>query len=296
MPNPMIEAAGLTFEYKTVSLEPGFGAQTAGFTALRGVNVTVSPGEFVAVLGHNGSGKSTFAKHINVLLRPSSGKVLVNGLDTSDDDNIWNIRQNAGMVFQNPDNQLIATIVEDDVAFGPENLCIESEDIRKRVDWALGAVDMAEAKRRPPHLLSGGQKQRVAIAGILAMRPACIVLDEPTAMLDPIGRREVMRTITRLNREDGITIVLITHYMDEAALADRVIVMEKGCVMMDGTPKEVFTQVERLREFGLEAPQITEVCAGLAKLGIPIGTDILTIEEMVDAICKIKEQQSNARA
>jgi len=280
----MIETNDLIFEYRATSFEPGSNVQPDGFTALNGVNITVEQGEFVAVLGHNGSGKSTFAKHINVLLRPSSGKVHVDGLDTADDANVWLIRQHAGMVFQNPDNQLIATIVEDDVAFGPENLCVESEQIRQRVDWALGAVDMAEAKRRPPHLLSGGQKQRIAIAGILAMRPACIVLDEPTAMLDPIGRREVMRTISRLNREDGMTIVLITHYMDEAAQADRVIVMEKGSVMMDGAPAQVFTQIERLRELGLEAPQTTEVCSGLAKLGIPIDTDILTIEEMVEAI------------
>ncbi|MCL2619272.1 MAG: energy-coupling factor transporter ATPase, partial [Defluviitaleaceae bacterium] len=247
----MIDAANLRFEYRTTSLEPGAQDTPQGFTALDDVNITVRRGEFVAVLGHNGSGKSTFAKHVNVLLRPSSGTMRVAGLDTSDDAHIWRIRQHAGMVFQNPDNQLIATIVEDDVAFGPENLCLEPDGIRARVDWALGAVDMAEAARRPPHLLSGGQKQRVAIAGILAMRPDCIVLDEPTAMLDPIGRREVLRTVSRLNREDGITIVLITHYMDEAARADRVIVMEGGRVKMDDVPAKVFTRLDRLRELGL---------------------------------------------
>ena len=290
----MIETTDLVFEYKMTSYEPDASGQPASFTALDGVNINIEAGEFVAVLGHNGSGKSTFAKHVNVLLRPTSGTVRVGGLDTGDDTNIWLIRQNAGMVFQNPDNQLIATIVEDDVAFGPENLCIESGQIRERVYWALGAVDMAEAKSRPPHMLSGGQKQRVAIAGILAMKPACIILDEPTAMLDPIGRREVLRTIARLNREDGITIVLITHYMDEAAQADRVIVMEEGRVMMDGPPAKIFTKIEQLRELGLEAPQTTEVCANLAQLGIPIDTGILTIEEMVDEICRIHQSKQKA--
>ena len=288
MPHPMIETINLVFEYKAPPSEPGADGQPAAYTALNHVTLKVEPGEFVAVLGHNGSGKSTFAKHVNVLLRPSSGTVRVGGLDTAADENIWLIRQSAGMVFQNPDNQLIATIVEDDVAFGPENLCVESAQIRERVDWALGAVDMAEATSRPPHMLSGGQKQRVAIAGILAMKPACIILDEPTAMLDPIGRREVLRTIARLNREDGITIVLITHYMDEAAQADRVVVMEHGKVEMDGVPAQVFTQIERLRGLGLEAPQTTEVCANLAKLGVPINTDVLTIEEMVNEICRLK--------
>ena len=293
MSQPMIEATNVTFEYKGTPTEEHTIAKPVGFKALDGVNITVKKGEFVAVLGHNGSGKSTFAKHINVLLRPSSGSVHVGGLDTADDDNVWKIRQNAGMVFQNPDNQLIATIVEDDVAFGPENLCIESHEIRERVNWALGLVDMAETKERPPHMLSGGQKQRVAIAGILAMKPECIVLDEPTAMLDPIGRREVLRTIARLNREDGITIVLITHYMDEAAQADRVIVMEDGVVVMDDVPSQIFTRIEELKELGLEAPQTTEVCSNLAKLGIPIDRGILTIEEMVDEICRIS--QSNVK-
>ena len=293
---PMIETADLAFEYKIASFEPGSCERPHVTKALCGVSITVEPGEFVAILGHNGSGKSTFAKHLNVLLRPSSGIVRVSGLDTANDANIWQIRQNAGMVFQNPDNQLIATIVEDDVAFGPENLCVEPDEIRQRVDWALGSVDMAESRKRPPHTLSGGQKQRIAIAGILAMKPACIVLDEPTAMLDPIGRREVMRTISRLNRQDGMTIVLITHYMDEAAQAGRVIVMEGGCVVMDGKPAHIFTQVEKLRELGLEAPQTTEVCSALAKRGIPIDTDILSIEEMVDAICRIKQELSSVGA
>lgn len=279
---PSVSASGLRFHYQPAD---GFGASDV----LGGIDVQIERGEFVAILGHNGSGKSTLAKHMNVLLRPSSGDILVNGLNTKDDNNIWEIRSSAGMVFQNPDNQIIATIVEDDVAFGPENLCVHPGEIRERVGWALESVGLAEARARPPHMLSGGQKQRVAIAGILAMRPSMIILDEPTAMLDPVGRREVLATVAKLNKEEGITLVLITHYMDEAALAGRVIVMESGHIAMDGHPRQVFTQIEELRRLGLEVPQATDICKKLAAQGIPIAEDILTVEELVDEICRLKQ-------
>lgn len=256
--------------------------------ALNGVDLDVNDGEFLVVLGHNGSGKSTIAKHMNALLLPSGGKIYINGMDTLDENNIWDIRSTAGMVFQNPDNQLVATIVEEDVAFGPENMGIEPAEIRKRVDESLKRVGMYEYRKHAPHLLSGGQKQRVAIAGILAMRPKCIVLDEPTAMLDPSGRKEVIDTIKELNREYGITIILITHYMEEAVEADRIVVMDNGSIVVQGTPKEVFREVPKMKEIGLDVPQVTELAYELNKSGIKISQQILTINEMVDAICQLK--------
>ena len=242
----------------------------------------------MVVLGHNGSGKSTLAKHINALVRPTEGTLWINGYDTKNEEFLWDIRQSAGMVFQNPDNQIVATIVEEDVAFGPENLGIEPSEIRKRVDEAIATVHMQEYRKSVPSKLSGGQKQRIAIAGVLAMKPECIVLDEPTAMLDPEGRRDVINTITRLNREEKLTTVLITHYMDETVGADRIIVIDDGNIVMDGTPREVLVQVEKMKSFGLEVPQATEIAYNLRKRGIDIPADILTPEEMVGAICQLK--------
>ncbi len=256
--------------------------------ALKDINIKINKGEFVAVLGHNGSGKSTFAKHLNALLLPESGIVYINGMNTADVANLWNIRQTAGMVFQNPDNQIVATIVEEDVAFGPENLGVPSMEIRQRVDESLLSVGMFEHRKHSPHLLSGGQKQRIAIAGILAMKPKCIVLDEPTAMLDPAGRKEVIDTITRLNKEENITIVLITHYMDEAVNADKVYVMEDGEIVIEGTPKEVFSKVEQVKSSGLDVPQVTELSYMLIAEGIDLPPDILTVEEMVVELCRLK--------
>lgn len=256
--------------------------------AVDGVNITINKGQFVVVLGHNGSGKSTFAKHLNGLLVPTQGRVIVAGYDTSIDDNIWNVRSKAGMVFQNPDNQIVATIVEEDVAFGPENLGVEPKEIRKRVDAALERVNMSKYKKHGPHLLSGGQKQRVAIAGILAMSPECIILDEPTAMLDPSGRKEVIDTILDLNRNQGITIVLITHFMEEAVEADKIYVMDSGKVVVEGNPKEVFENVETMKKLGLDVPQMTELAYELNKSGVNIRTDILTIDEMVMELCRLR--------
>lgn len=256
--------------------------------AVNGVNLKVEKGEFLVILGHNGSGKSTVAKHINALLTPTSGTVLVGGLDTSDHNNLWNIRSKAGMVFQNPDNQLVATIVEEDVAFGPENLGIDPKEIRNRVDESLERVGMSEYKRYSPHLLSGGQKQRIAIAGILAMKPECIVFDEPTAMLDPSGRKEVLKTIKELNSNYGITIVLITHYMDEAAQADRIVVIDDGKAILEGNPREVFSEVKKMKKIGLDVPQVTELAYELKNSGIDIDTNILNVDEMVSALCQLK--------
>lgn len=255
---------------------------------LNNLNIDVNRGELVAILGHNGSGKSTLAKHINALLQPTEGEVIVKSMSTKDENNLYEIRKTAGMVFQNPDNQLVATIVEDDVAFGPENLGISPDEIKVRIDKSLELVNMSEFRDKPPHFLSGGQKQRIAIAGILAMQPDIILFDEPTAMLDPIGRKEVIETAIKLNKEHNITILLITHFMEEAALADRVIVMEKGKVIMDETPKKVFSQVEKMKSIGLNVPQVTELSYNLNKLGINIQEDILTVEEMVGAICRLK--------
>jgi len=257
---------------------------------LDGVNIKIKKGEFVAILGHNGSGKSTIAKHFNAILLPTSGDVYVYGMNTKQEENLLKIRQTAGMVFQNPDNQIVATIVEEDVAFAPENLGVEPSEIRKRVDEALKAVNMYDYRDRAPHQLSGGQKQRVAIAGIIAMRPDCIIMDEPTAMLDPHGRRSVLRTIRTLNKEQGITVVLITHYMDEAAQADRIIVMDNGKILLDGKPKEVFSHVELLKEVGLDVPQTTELIYELRKCGYSLPEDCLTEEECVEAVCRLLEE------
>lgn len=276
MNDVMIKVENLTYEYTNSENETN--------TALNNVNLEIKKGEFVVVLGHNGSGKSTLAKHINALLLPTDGHIYVNGMDTQDEGKLWDIRQTAGMVFQNPDNQLVATIVEEDVAFGPENQGIEPKEIRKRVDNALEIVEMLKYKDHAPHLLSGGQKQRIAIAGVLAMNPECIVLDEPTAMLDPSGRIEVMNTIKKLNKEEGKTIVHITHYMDEAVKADRIIVMEEGQIVLEGTPKEVFSEVEKMKKYGLDIPQVTELAYKLRKEGINIPLDVLTVEEMVMSI------------
>jgi energy-coupling factor transport system ATP-binding protein len=256
--------------------------------AIDGLDLEVTTGEFLVVLGHNGSGKSTFAKHINALLIPTDGEVYVDGLRTSLECNLWDIRNVAGMVFQNPDNQIVATIVEEDVAFGPENLGLDPKEIRIRVDESLKNVGMYEYKKHAPHLLSGGQKQRVAIAGILAMRPKCIVFDEPTAMLDPFGRKEVIRTIKEVNKRYGITIILITHNMEEAVEADRIVVMNNGKIVMNGMPKEIFSNVPLMKKIGLDVPQVTELAFELKQNGIDIGTDILTINEMVNALCQLK--------
>ena len=275
----MIEVRDLTFAYPAQEEE-----QQQGTVALRNVDLTIEKGSFVAVLGHNGSGKSTLAKHMNAVLLPSGGRVFVAGMDTLDEQQIIAIRRAVGMVFQNPDNQIVANVVEEDVAFGPENLGVPSADIRRRVDEALAAVGMDEFTRHAPHLLSGGQKQRIAIAGIIAMAPQCIVLDEATAMLDPAGRREVLSTIETLHREMGITVVLITHHMDEAILADRVVVMNEGRVAMDGTPTEVFTRVEELEEMGLTVPDTVQLLHRLRAAGYDVPLDALDVESCADAV------------
>ena len=273
----IIKAEHLSFAYPGMDDAPGV-------SVFEDMNITVESGTFVAILGSNGCGKSTLAKHFNSILLPSGGKVWVCGMDTSDDNKLISIRRNVGMVFQNPDNQIVANVVEEDVAFGPENLGIASPEIRHRVDKALAQVGMSKYANHAPHLLSGGQKQRIAIAGIIAMEPKCIVLDEPTAMLDPRGRREVMETITRLNREKGITVVLITHHMDEAAQAQRVVVMHKGRVAADGAPKEVFTQVQLLHDLGLAAPETVELCYELNQLGFRLPLDRLDEKECAQAL------------
>ena len=275
----MIEVRDLTFAYPAQEEE-----QQQGTVALRNVDLTIEKGSFVAVLGHNGSGKSTLAKHMNAVLLPSGGRVFVAGMDTLDEQQIIAIRRAVGMVFQNPDNQIVANVVEEDVAFGPENLGVPSADIRRRVDEALAAVGMDAFTRHAPHLLSGGQKQRIAIAGIIAMAPQCIVLDEATAMLDPAGRREVLATIETLHREMGITVVLITHHMDEAILADRVVVMNEGRVAMDGTPTEVFTRVEELEEMGLTVPDTVQLLYRLRAAGYEVSLDALDVESCADAV------------
>ena len=249
--------------------------------ALDGVDVDIKAGDFVAVLGHNGSGKSTFAKHVNALLAPTEGTLWVGEMDTKDESHIWDIRKMAGMVFQNPDNQIIGNIVEEDVGFGPENLGVPTEEIWKRVDESLKAVGMTAYRLQSPNKLSGGQKQRVAIAGVMAMKPRCIILDEPTAMLDPNGRREVIKTVHALNRAEGITVLLITHYMEEAVNADRVIVMDDGRIVMDGEPREVFSRVRELKSHGLDVPQVTELAFALREAGMPLPEGILSREELV---------------
>ena len=276
----MLQTEHLSFTYPA---EEGVSAST---TALEDVSLSIEKGSFVVVLGHNGSGKSTLAKHMNAVLLPSGGTVYVEGMDTKDEALLLEIRRRVGMVFQNPDNQIVANVVEEDVAFAPENLGVPSEEIRQRVDDALAAVGMSEFTRHAPHLLSGGQKQRVAIAGVIAMAPECIVLDEATAMLDPSGRREVLSAIRTLNKERGITVVLITHHMDEAMDADRLIVMNDGRLVMDGTPAEVFTQVDALRAMGLAAPDTVELLYGLRQSGMDVPLTALTVDDCAAAICK----------
>ena len=273
-----IRVEDLVFEY------PGEEEGSPGYLVLKGLNLTIPKGQFVAVLGHNGSGKSTLAKHFNAILTPTKGRVLVCGMDTREENRLFDIRQEVGMVFQNPDNQIVATIVEEDVAFALENLGVEPAEIRRRVDEALKEVHMYEYREHAPHQLSGGQKQRVAIAGILAMRPDFIVLDEPTAMLDPRGRSQVLRTIHRLGRDYGTTVILITHYMDEAVQADRVVVVDGGEILMDDVPRVVFSQVEKLKSVGLDVPQVTELAYELRAAGVPIPGDILTADECVEAL------------
>lgn len=276
MDKPIIKAEDLRFSYTT--------AEGVSPVVLDGVDLDIQEGTFVAVLGHNGSGKSTLAKHMNAILLPSGGKVYVDGIDTADEDKLLDIRRTVGMVFQNPDNQIVANVVEEDVAFAPENLGVPPAEIRRRVDDALKAVGMYEYREHAPHLLSGGQKQRVAIAGVIAMAPRCIVLDEPTAMLDPIGRAEVMKTIRELNRSSGVTVVLITHHMDEAAQADRLVVMAKGRVAADGTPREVFQRVEELKAVGLTVPETTELLWQLRQAGVDVPLDALSDEECAQAL------------
>ena len=275
----MIKTQDLAFTY------PGTEDQV-NTRALRGVDVTIERGSFVVILGHNGSGKSTLAKTFNAVLLPSGGKVYVEGMDTMDESLLLEIRRRVGMVFQNPDNQIVANVVEEDVAFAPENLGVPSDEIRKRVDAALEAVGMTQFVKHAPHLLSGGQKQRIAIAGVLAMKPECIVLDEATAMLDPIGRREVLAAVEKLNREQGITVVLITHHMNEAEHADRVIVMNDGLVVMDGKPREVFTRKKELEDIGLAVPDTVSLLFSLREAGMDVPVDAITVEECADAIAK----------
>ena len=272
-----IEVQNLAYEYPGMGDEPGV-------TVFRNLDLTVEQGTFVAILGSNGSGKSTLAKHFNAILLPSGGSVHVYGLNTSDENQIIPVRRNVGMVFQNPDNQIVANVVDEDVAFAPENLGVASPEIRRRVDAALKQVGMYHYREHAPHLLSGGQKQRIAIAGVIAMEPKCIVLDEPTAMLDPRGRREVMETVKRLNREKGITVVLITHHMDEAAMADRVVVIHKGVIKADGCPKDIFSRVDQLHSLGLAAPETVELCYELNKRGFDLPLDRLDTDECVQAL------------
>ena len=265
------------------------GAQSAKSSpAVDKVNFEIDEGSFVAVLGHNGSGKSTLAKMLNALYVPTKGKILVCGIDTSDENRTYDIRSQAGMVFQNPDNQLVSTVVEEDVAFGPENMGVEPAEIRRRVDEALRVVRMSDHAESAPHMLSGGQKQRIAIAGVLAMQPKVMIFDESTAMLDPMGREEVLSTVRRINRERGITVIWITHFMEEAAQADRVIVMDDGCIVMDGTPREVFSRVDEVKRIGLDVPGMTELALELSREGLAIRTDILTVEKMAEEICRLK--------
>lgn len=256
-------------------------------TALDGVDLDVKQGEFVAVLGHNGSGKSTLAKHLNVLLTPGGGTLWIDGKDAEDADNLWDIRQSTGMVFQNPDNQIIASVVEEDVAFGPENIGVPTQEIWKRVEKSLRSVGMIQYREHSPNKLSGGQKQRIAIAGVMAMEPKCIVLDEPTAMLDPNGRKEVLDAVEQLNREKGMTVILITHYMEEVVRADRVYVMDDGKVVMQGTPRAIFSQVDKLKSYRLDVPQVTLLAYELRKAGLQIPQGILTRQELVEALCQL---------
>ncbi len=281
----IVKAENLKYEYIQVDEE---GNEESRSIAVDGVSLDIKAGDFVAILGHNGSGKSTLAKHINAILLPTEGSLYVDGKDTRDESKLWEIRQTAGMVFQNPDNQIIGTIVEEDVGFGPENMGVPQAEIWKRVEQSLKSVGMWEYRTHSPNKLSGGQKQRVAIAGVVAMRPKCIVLDEPTAMLDPNGRKEVIRTVQELNRQEKVTVLLITHYMEEVIEADRVIVMDQGKIVMQGTPKEVFSHVEELKQYRLDVPQETLVAYELQKAGIPLPDGILTTQELITELEKIR--------
>ena len=279
----IVKTDNLTFEYIRRDEDENVSGIT---TAIDKVNIDIAPGQFIAILGHNGSGKSTLAKHINALLTPTEGTLFVDGMDTSDDKNILKVRQTAGMVFQNPDNQIIGTVVDEEVAFGPENLGVPSEEIWQRVEKCLKDVNMYAFKDASPNKLSGGQKQRVAIAGVLAMKPKCIVLDEPTAMLDPMGRKEVIETLHELNKKENVTIILITHYMKEVVDADKIFVMDSGKVVMEGTPREIFSHVEELKALRLDVPQVTELAFELRKSGIRLPLGILSIDELVKALCQ----------
>ena len=281
----MVKVKNLTFEY--IRRDEDGNVESVN-QAIDNISLDVNQGDFIAVLGANGSGKSTLAKHINAILYPTGGSVWVNGMDTREEKNLWDIRQSAGMVFQNPDNQIIATVVEEDVGFGPENLGIPSDEIWKRVEKSLEAVGMLEYRKMSPNKLSGGQKQRVAIAGIMAMKPECIVLDEPTAMLDPDGRKEVIKTIRELNQKEKVTVILITHHMDEVIYADKVFVMEQGHVMMEGTPRQIFSRVDEVKAYRLDVPQVTELAHELRKKGLELPEGILTVEELVSAMEAIK--------
>ncbi len=279
----IIKALNVIFDYITHDEET---ETEVANRAIDDVSIDIEAGDFIAILGHNGSGKSTLAKHMNALLQPTSGTLWVKQLDTKDESHTWDIRQTAGMVFQNPDNQIIGSIVEEDVAFGPENIGVPTDEIWKRVEKSLKDVGMMEYRTHSPNKLSGGQKQRVAIAGVMAMRPECIVLDEPTAMLDPNGRKEVIRTVHELNKEAKVTVILITHYMDEVVDADKVYVMDDGKIVMQGTPKEIFSQVEQLKELRLDVPQVTELAYELRKEGIDLNEGILTIDELLEQLKK----------
>lgn len=280
----IIETSKLIYEYIRRNEE---GDVESIQTAVDGVDLNVQEGEFIAILGHNGSGKSTLAKHLNAILSPTQGSVWIDGKDTRDEEKIWEIRQTAGMVFQNPDNQIIGTVVEEDVGFGPENMGVPTEQIWERVEDSLKAVGMYQYRKHSPNKLSGGQKQRVAIAGVVAMHPKCIVLDEPTAMLDPNGRNEVIRAVKELNKVENVTIILITHYMEEVVSADRVYVMDQGKIVMQGTPREVFSQVEILKQYRLDVPQVTLLAHELKQNGLPLTDGILTIEELVEQLCQL---------
>ena len=282
----IVKSENLFFEYEYMDESAEEVKKTQ---ALIGVDIDIEQGEFVAIVGHNGSGKSTFAKHINAILRPTEGKIYVDDMDTADEKNLWNIRQEAGMVFQNPDNQIIGYSIEEDVAFALENIGVETNEMHKRVENALIAVNMLDLREKSPNNLSGGQKQRVAIAGVLAMKPKCIVLDEPTAMLDPGGRAEVIKTVRELNKTEHVTIILITHYMEEAVDADRIIVMDDGKVAMSGTPKEVFSKTEELIKLGLEVPPVTKLAYELKKEGLDLEDGIITYEELAEGLKELKK-------
>ncbi len=281
----IIEGSGLVYEYRKYGEDGEVAAVTR---AVDGVSLDVKRGDFVAILGHNGSGKSTLAKHINAILTPDEGTLYVDGMDTSEEKNLWDVRQSAGMVFQNPDNQIIGTVVEEDVGFGPENMGISTEEIWERVEESLKCVGMWAYRKKSPNKLSGGQKQRVAIAGVVAMHPKCIVLDEPTAMLDPTGRKEVIRTVRALNQVEDVTVLLITHYMEEVIYADKVLVMDEGKVVMQGTPREIFSQVEKLQKYRLDVPQVTLLAHELKKAGLPVPDGVLTVDELVEELCRCK--------